>query len=132
MAVELLHLHTCFLNKTEKEVDVLTFDGFPLIKKDRTYMGSNQTSVVYSINNSDTYLFLLIFDADEGGKAVVQRTYSGHDTNYCYNRLMLRKNNYLPNFETSGFCVSAPKFGNVLIEYIDDFGTPCVMASINI
>lgn len=78
-----------FLGLRESEVDsIQPIPDAKLIKIGRSQLDRTMTGITYALSMEQG--FLIIFDSDFGGQAVVQKTFWGGDTDAVYNMVKTR------------------------------------------
>ena len=126
--VKLSALISGFLMKTESEADSYSpVPGCKLFKTDVRPLSPTLTAVTYLL--SQVQGFLVIFDRDFNNKAVCQQTFFSDETYGLYNSL---KSVAIPGKSyhgSSGFFINLPYVGNLLIEYQNEGGKPCIVAT---
>lgn len=108
---------SCFLGKKESEVDEMLYFGDSLFKGGRQCLDDTMTCVSYTAIGKDVSTgFMVIFDTDYNGTAVIQKTTWGDDTCEMYNRIFKELDYGVRTAVSDGFVHYAQELGNLLIE----------------
>lgn len=126
---KLLSAVTYFLGYHENEVEQMTFYGDGLQKGGRQYLGKTMTGVTFNTTAPIATGFILIFDTDYNGKAVVQKTTWGDDTHAIYEQLYRLHYCGIGSSGSDGFIVPTERFGDILIEMQRIGGMDFIMVS---
>lgn len=122
-------LITEFLSQTESQVDGRQpFLPDSLLRKvGRSRLDRSMTGATYALSMQQS--FFIIFDSDFGGRAVVQKTYWGNDTDTIYNMVRAEAVIYKQYAGSTGFFIYSSKLGYLLVEKQILEGEKCISVS---
>ena len=127
---KLLSAVTYFLGYHENEVEQMTFYGDRLQKGGRQYLDQTMTGVTFNTIAPIATGFILVFDTDYNGEAVVQKTTWGDDTHAMYEQLYRQHYCGFRSAVSDGFIVPTERYGDLLIEMQRTGGMDFIMVSI--
>lgn len=113
---DLEELFSCFLGYKEIDVDKMLYWDFPLQKGGRQYLDSTMTGITYQTKSNPSVMFIIIFDTDFNGEAVIQKTTWGELTRKMYESLYQKLYCGRISAVSDGFIIETEKFGDLLIE----------------
>lgn len=117
-----------FLGLRESEVDsILPIPDAKLIKIGRSQLDRTMTGITYALSMEQG--FLIIFDSDFGGQAVVQKTFWGGDTDAVYNMVKTRAVPAKMYPGSTGFFIYSEQLGYLLVEKQTLEGKECITVS---
>ena len=117
-----------FLGLKEAEVDsIQSISGAKLIKIGRSQLDRTMVGVTYAVSKEQG--FLIIFDSDFSGQAVVQKTFWGEGTDDVYDMVkgMAVPAKVYPN--STGFFIYSEQLGYLLVEKQSIEGKACITVS---
>ena len=127
---ELFKALTCFLGHTEREVDNMMFWGAPLQKGGRQRLDDTMTGVSYNTASDPMTGFVMIFDTDFGGTAVIQTTTWGDETKEMYDQIYREEYCGIKTAVSDGFIVPSEQFDGLLIEMQEVSGMDFIAVNI--
>lgn len=128
---KLLSAVTYFLGYRENEVEQMTFYGDGLQKGGRQYLDQTMTGVTFNTIAPIATGFILVFDTEYNGEAVVQKTTWGDDTHAMYEQLYRQHYCGIRSAVSDGFIVPTERYGDLLIEMQRTGGMDFIMVSID-
>ena len=117
-----------FLGLRESEVDsIQPIPDAMLIKIGRSKLDRTMTGVTYALSMEQG--FLIIFDSDYAGQAVVQKTFWGEGTDDVYNMVKRRAVPAKVYPGSTGFFIYSQQLGYLLVERQTIEGKECITVS---
>jgi hypothetical protein len=117
-----------FLGLRESEVDsIQPIPDAMLIKIGRSKLDRTMTGVTYALSMEQG--FLIIFDSDYAGQAVVQKTFWGEGTDAVYNMVKRRAVPAKVYPGSTGFFIYSQQLGYLLVERQTIEGKECITVS---
>lgn len=118
-----------FLSLTESQADrVQPFLPDSLLRKvGSSRLDRSMTGVTYALSMQQS--FFLIFDSDYEGRAVVQKTYWGEDTDTIYDMVKAEAVPFMQYPGSTGFFIYSSQLGYLLVEKQILEGKKCISVS---